>query len=117
MRVPRHAAVSTSVTLARVRLGRGPAGLVNAVLRRVADQDLAAWVDAVAPARADDPAGHLAVAHAHPRWIVEAFHAALDGSWEQTEAALVADNEPAEVVLCARPGLCAPDELGGRPGR
>ncbi|HEX6445499.1 MAG TPA: transcription antitermination factor NusB [Streptosporangiales bacterium] len=117
MRVPRHAAVSTSVTLARARLGRGPAGLVNAVLRRVGGRDLPAWVDAVAPSRADDPAGHLAVAHAHPRWIVEAFHAALDGSWEQTEAALAADNEPAEVVLCARPGLCPPEELGGRPGR
>lgn len=117
MRVPQHAAVSTSVTLARTRLGRGPAGLANAVLRRVAGRDLAGWVDAVAPSREDDPAGHLAVAHAHPRWIVEAFHAALSGSWEQTEAALAADNAPADVVLCARPGLCTPGELGGRPGR
>ena len=36
-RVPPHAAVSTAVDLARARRGAGAAGLVNALLRRVAE--------------------------------------------------------------------------------
>ena len=45
MRVPDHAAISTSVDLVRANVGSGPAGLVNAVLRKVSRRDLAAWVD------------------------------------------------------------------------
>ena len=58
-RVGAHAAVATSVDLAKQAAGPGPAGFVNAVLRRVATRDLAAWIDAVAPSRAADPIGHL----------------------------------------------------------
>ena len=46
MRVPDHAAISSSVELARARIGPGPVGLVNAVLRKVAAHDL----DGVDPA-------------------------------------------------------------------
>src|SRR6516162_4108248 len=60
-RVGAHAAVATSVDLARETAGPGAAGFVNAVLRRVASRDLEAWIAAVAPARADDLIGHLAV--------------------------------------------------------
>ena len=49
MRVPPHAAVATTVDLVRSRVGHGPAGFVNAVLRRVADHDLSGWVRRVAP--------------------------------------------------------------------
>ena len=31
------------------------------------------WVARVAPGARDDPVGHLSVAHAHPRWVVEAL--------------------------------------------
>ena len=41
MRVPDHAAISTSVDLVRASVGRGPAGLVNAVLRTISRRDLA----------------------------------------------------------------------------
>ena len=44
-RVPPHAAVSTTVDLCRERRRSEPAGLVNAVLRRVAERDWAGWVD------------------------------------------------------------------------
>lgn len=116
MRIPTHAAVSTTVDLVRDEVGRGPAKLANAVLRRVSGRDEAGWLDAVAPAFDDDPTGHLAVVHAHPAWVVRAFREALDGDWTETAAALAADNEPAEVVACARPGLSEPAELAGRPG-
>lgn len=117
MRVPTHAAVSTSVELTRQRVGHGPTGFVNAVLRKAASDDLPGWVGRVAPDRAEDPVGHLAVAHSHPRWVVEALAEALpDGS--ELEELLVADNVPPKVTLVARPGLSTVAELvaaGGTP--
>ena len=53
MRVPTHAAITTTVDLVRARVGQGPAGFTNAVLRRVSEHDLDAWVRLVAP---DGPA-------------------------------------------------------------
>ncbi|MGH3097288.1 MAG: RsmB/NOP family class I SAM-dependent RNA methyltransferase [Streptosporangiales bacterium] len=114
-RVPAHAAVSATVELARAALGPRPVKLANAVLRKACMHDEEGWVRALAPSRESDPAGYLSLAHAHPRWVVEAFHAALGSDWDETEAALTADNEPADVVLCAR--RCDRDELGGRLGR
>ncbi|MGZ6804302.1 MAG: transcription antitermination factor NusB, partial [Nocardioidaceae bacterium] len=49
MRVPAHAAVGSSVDLVRRTTGQGPAGFVNAVLRRVAGNDLPGWLRRVAP--------------------------------------------------------------------
>ena len=94
MRVPSHAAVATSVDLARATVGAGASRLVNAVLRRVADRDRDAWLETVAPPIESDPAAHLAVVHSHPRWIVSAFRSALGGDLDETAAALAADNEP-----------------------
>src|SRR5579872_5405976 len=76
-RVGRHAAVSTSVDLSKDVCGPRPSGFVNAVLRRVATRDLDAWTELVAPNRDRDLYGYLAVRHSYPRWIVEAFAAAL----------------------------------------
>ncbi len=61
-RVPPHAAVSTSVELARASGGKGQAGFVNAVLRRVART---APTPAVAPG-----ATGLAAEFSHPEWLV-----------------------------------------------
>ena len=102
-----HAAVSTSVDLARRVAGPGAAKFVNAVLRRVAERD----GDVGAPDRGTDPVGHLAVTTAHPRWVVEAFRDALGGDLAETEAALRADDERPEVHLVARPGRIARDGL------
>ena len=55
MRVPDHAAISTSVDLVRATVGQGPSGLVNAVLRKISRRDLDDWVAEVAPDRADRP--------------------------------------------------------------
>jgi 16S rRNA (cytosine967-C5)-methyltransferase len=120
MRVSAHAAVDESVNLVRDKVGYRPAGLVNAVLRKVAARDLATWLADIAPDRASDPVGYLAVAHSHPRWIVEALRAALGGSLVETEAMLAADNERPALTLVARPGRADVDELlalGARPGR
>ena len=111
MRVSSHAAVSTSVDLVRERVGPGPAGLVNAVLRRVGQQDRQAWVRSVAPDPAADPLGFAAVAQAHPRWVVEELAAALGDREAELPALLTADNVPPRVTLVARPGLADREEL------
>ena len=110
-RVGHHAAVATSVDLAKDVCGPRPSGFVNAVLRRVATRDLDAWIQIVAPDRSRDPSGYLAVRYSYPRWIVDAFRDALapaDGRAEaETEAetgdALAAGNIRPEVVLALTP--------------
>jgi 16S rRNA (cytosine967-C5)-methyltransferase len=119
-RIATHAAVATSVDLAKDVAGPRPAGFVNAVLRRVSTADLDAWLAVVTPDRAADPVGYLAVRHSYPRWIVAAFGEALgepigggsagDGPAE-TEQALAAGNVAPRVTLCAVPGVCDRDEL------
>jgi 16S rRNA (cytosine967-C5)-methyltransferase len=111
MRTPPHAAVSATVNLCRAAVGPAPAGFVNAVLRKVAAADLDGWTARLAPDRDSDPAGHLAVRHAHPAWVVRAFAEALSGDWTQTEALLAADNLPARVTLAARPGRARREDL------
>ncbi|MFH8619738.1 RsmB/NOP family class I SAM-dependent RNA methyltransferase [Streptomyces sp. NPDC017979] len=110
-RIPSHAAVSASVELARVVLGDGRAKFVNAVLRKVARDDLDTWVQRVAPPYDEDPEDHLAVVHSHPRWIVSALWDALGGGRAGIEELLAADNERPEVTLVARPGRATVDEL------
>lgn len=110
MRVPTHAAVSTTVDLVRTRVGHGPAGFVNAVLRKVAAHDLDGWVRRVAPDPTTDATGYAAVAHSHPRWVVEALTESL-GDPDEAEQLLAADNASPKVTLVARPGLATVEEL------
>jgi len=118
-RVPPHAAVSSTVDLVRAVAGPGATGFANAVARKIGSQSLQEWVDEIAPK--DDRPGYLAVAYAHPPWIVRAFSDALKEDRDEVEALLAADNEPAPVHLAARPGrtdaatLAA--EVGGEVGR
>ncbi|WP_432547070.1 RsmB/NOP family class I SAM-dependent RNA methyltransferase [Kineococcus sp. SYSU DK004] len=126
-RVPDHAAVATSVALARRELGSGPSGLVNAVLRNLAGRELGPWLEEVAPDAATDPVGHLAVRWSHPAWVVRSLREALVAHGRDAgELAdlLAADNAPAAVALAALPGLAEPADLLSddraltvRPGR
>ena len=116
MRVPSHAAVGTSVDLVRSAVGQSPAGFVNAVLRKIAAHDLSGWVRRVAPDPATDPVGFASVAHAHPRWVVEALAEAVGEA--ELDDLLAADNVAPKVTLVARPGLATVEELvaaGGTP--
>ncbi|MGH3370536.1 MAG: transcription antitermination factor NusB, partial [Nocardioidaceae bacterium] len=122
MRVPTHAAVSTTVELVRARVGHGPAGFVNAVLRKVAAHELDGWLRRVAPDPTTDPVGFAAVAHSHPRWVVEALGEALGEEAGSRGAAelddlLAADNAAPKVTLVARPGLAGVAELVAAGGR
>jgi 16S rRNA (cytosine967-C5)-methyltransferase len=107
MRVPDHAAVTSTVELVRTRVGHRATGFVNAVLRRLSAHDLDGWMDEL-----DAP---LWVRQSHPAWIVEELGRALDRPAELEEL-LAADNERPRVTLVARPGLSTVEELLAEPG-
>ena len=113
MRVPDHAAISTSVDLVRSTVSEGAAGFTNAVLRKVAAQDLEAWIAQVAPARERNPQRHAEVAFSHPAWIVDELRKTVGAA--ELEALLAADNVPPKVTLVARPGRSTREELPGTP--
>ncbi len=81
-----HAAIAEAVDLAKPSPGHR---LVNAVLRGVQREGVQLPDDG-------DPAG-AAIAHSHPRWIVDLWWDWLGA--DETRALLAADNEPAENAL------------------
>ncbi|MSY33220.1 MAG: hypothetical protein F2727_03305, partial [Actinobacteria bacterium] len=101
MRVPEHAAVSSSVDLARTVMTAGPSAMVNAVLRKVTARDLEQWADEVLIG-VDDPLTQRSIRWSHPRWIVSAFYDSLGGDLVALDALLAQDNVPAPVTLVAR---------------
>ena len=113
-RVGSHAAVATSVDLAKDVCGPRPSGFVNAVLRRVATRDLDGWIQIVAPDRSRDPSGYLAVRYSYPRWIVDAFRDALGPDAAEIDDALAAGNVRPQVVLALSPGADGPLPDGER---
>ena len=121
MRVPKHAALDETVSLARAQIGAGPSGLINAVLRRVSAQEAEQWIAQLADA-ASSESERLSIEHSHPDWIVRALRGALiahgrDGS--EIEALLQADNLAPLVNLVALPGLgdlSGALEAGAEPG-
>jgi 16S rRNA (cytosine967-C5)-methyltransferase len=108
-RIGAHAAVATSVDLAKSVVGPRVSGYVNAVLRRVATRDLPAWLDIVAPDPVTDQDGYLATRYSHPRWIVAAYRAALGAAADDPAPATAipgapADAEPAGTAAGTRDG-------------
>lgn len=106
-RVPVAAAVAESVTLAKRYGHPGTAGLVNAVLRKLASGERAPLPDPEA-----DPVAHLAVKHSHPQWIVrrrlDRFGADTAERW------LAADNEEPRVTVRASATRLGTGELAAR---
>ena len=92
-RVPDHAAVNTSVTLAREAGGARAAAFVNAVLRRVAKAEPTSGIPPV------DPAERLAVEHSHPVWLVRRWMRTFGAA--STEGLLRWNNSRPSLVLQA----------------
>jgi 16S rRNA (cytosine967-C5)-methyltransferase len=113
-RVEQHAAVSTTVEQAGIEFDSARAGFVNGVLRAIAGRDEQSWVEELAPPAAADPVGHTAFAHAHPRWVAQAFADALGADAWQLDALLASDDERPSVHLAARPGVLTAGELAAR---
>lgn len=105
-KVPDSAAVNTSVELARLAKRGQASGLVNAVLRKIAQNKSAL------PAIPDrDAAQYLSIRYSHPRWLVKRLLALLGR--EETESFLAADNGVAPLTVQINPlrttaeALCA----------
>ena len=113
MRVPDHAAISTTVDLVRARVNTGAGHFANAVLRSVSEHDLAEWIGRVAPDPRVSPTRFAAIAYSHPEWVVDELREAV-GKVELHDL-LAADNENPRVTLVARPGRSTRDELPGEP--
>ncbi|QUR67241.1 RsmB/NOP family class I SAM-dependent RNA methyltransferase [Mycobacterium spongiae] len=110
-RVDAHAAVSTTVEQAGIEFDSARAGFVNGVLRAIAARDEQSWVDELAPDPVVDPIGHAAFAHAHPRWIAQAFADSLGAAAGELDAVLASDDERPQVHLAARPGVLTAGQL------
>jgi 16S rRNA (cytosine967-C5)-methyltransferase len=113
MRVPDHAAISTTVDLVRARVNTGAGHFVNAVLRSVSEHDLEGWIERVAPDPRSSPTRYAAIAFSHPEWVVKELREAVGR--DELHDLLAADNENPRVTLVARPGRSTRDELPGEP--
>jgi len=114
-RTPVPVAVSTYVELARATVGNRVTGVVNAVLRKVADKTLDQWVDDLA---GGDVLAAEALRTWHPAWIVEVYRDLLGP--DEASLALAANNRPATTTLAVHPGLASVDALvaeGAEAGR
>jgi 16S rRNA (cytosine967-C5)-methyltransferase len=94
-RIPARAAVNESVDLVKKARKSSAASLVNAVLRRVAEQSKSA-VEKFLPANIAQ-AERLALLHSHPTWMVERWLARLG---EARTVALVGANNRAPRLSC-----------------
>jgi 16S rRNA (cytosine967-C5)-methyltransferase len=108
-RIPTHAAVATTVDLARSTGNARASGFVNAILRKVTAHDFEGWCARIS--QGASPLGRLAVRYSHPGWIVGAFADALGAEDSELEAALAADDERPETHLVAWPGRIGQAEL------
>jgi 16S rRNA (cytosine967-C5)-methyltransferase len=92
-RIPAHAAVDESVELVKRARLSSAAGLVNAVLRRCAQESRVASEKFIEPNV--PPAERLGILHSHPTWMVERWLARFGES--RTLALLEADNRPSRL--------------------
>jgi 16S rRNA (cytosine967-C5)-methyltransferase len=110
-RIPPHAAVGDTVTLAP----RKATGFVNGVLRTVSRSTPEEWDARLLEGLAGD--ARLGAEYSHPEWVVDALRDALvaDGRGDELDELLAADNVAPEVSLVALPGLARVGEVG-EPG-
>lgn len=115
MRIPDHAAVSSTVEVARKRLGESKASFVNALLRNVTRKSQEDWF--LPLSAISDPVERMSIQYSHPEWIVSAYYDLLK-NWDEVEQALAINNEAATPTLVSWPGLSTIEDLksiGGEP--
>jgi len=105
--VPRYAAVSQSVSQAQAISGRGAGGLVNAVLRGVAEDGAALRLF---PSFENDPAAFLETWGSHPRWLVDRW--LTRWSPDEVRALVEANNRRPALFLVPLEG--SPEEARAR---
>lgn len=94
-KVPVSAAVNESVELAKRNGRAGAAGLVNAVLRRLAQSHCAL------PPLPQEPLARLSILYSHPKWLVERMVALLGAT--EAEQYLQRNNAAAPLTVQVNP--------------
>ena len=115
MRIPDHAAVASTVEVARKRIGESKASFVNALLRSVTRKSIEEWFTPLD--EITDVVERFAVQYSHPEWIVSAYYDLLK-NWDEVELALKINNEAATPTLVSWPGFSTQQDLidiGGEP--
>lgn len=102
-KVPNHAAVSESVQLAKVNKSSFAASLVNAVLRRVADNGLKY------PDAKEGTAEYLSIRYSCPQWIVELWVESY--GYENAKGICEKALEPAPVTIRTNTTKISTDDL------
>lgn len=118
MRVPDHAAVSSSVDMCGQVKFRSAGGFVNASLRRISERSLDDWRELVGRTEKDETQ-RLATLWSHPRWQVAALRDALGSRKEQLPRLLETDNSSPNVTGVSRIGQAGVEALlasGGQLG-
>lgn len=109
-RVAQHAAVDTTVELAKREGLIRAAGFINAVMHKITAHDLAGWTH-ILQEGISDPFERMAIGTAHPEWIVRSFANALGKDAAELPQLLAADDSRPKVHLAARPGAITAEEL------
>jgi len=104
-RIPDHAAVSQTVEIAVHRLSKSAAGLVNAILRRLA-RERERWT--TVPENADEW-GKLAFLHSHPRWVVRELAQLFSG--DELGRVLEANNTRPPLTVCINRSRTSDEEF------
>ncbi len=111
-KIPPFAAVDEGVKLCKQYANPRAAGLVNAVLRRIAEGR-----DALPEIPGEGGAQYLSVRYSHPLWLVEAL--VEEHGYDFTEGFLAANNEQPPVFAHSnplRPGMGLPGTATELPG-
>ena len=113
MRVPAHAAISTTVNLVHARSSSGAAGFANAVLRKVTERDLDDWIAQLAP---DPVASPEQVRRDRLQPPALGGRRAPQGGRAPTSCSTCwpPTTRPPRVTLVARPGTLDPRRAAGR---
>lgn len=108
MRTADHAAVSSTVDLARGLLGESEGSFVNALMRKASSQDLQGWLSPLK--NEGDIVKRLAIKHSHPEWIVSAYLDLLKDP-QIVESELISNNIAALPTLVSWPGQSTQEDL------
>jgi 16S rRNA (cytosine967-C5)-methyltransferase len=104
-RIPDHAAVDTAVALVKEAGWAKAAGFANGVLRKIARERSSL----LPPQPATGDVDGLALYRSHPAWWTRRVVSRY--GWEQADALLAADNEPAATVLAPWPAAGSAEAL------
>jgi len=116
-RIPAHAAINDAVELVKQSRERGAAGMVNAVLRKIAQGPPGSGIRGQGREELkEQPQSpeQIAAAWAHPTWLVERW--ARQFGLEAAAAICRWDQEPAGVTLRLASDQALPEQIETEPG-